>query len=257
MRWPVLQQFFSRKFSNSVLVFLLLAATAFTTTVNANTATKSGAVPKKLFDVELGKIYRLPNQNELNHGDLPVARMTGANRFLGMGLHFYFQPRRPYDLFPFVEEREKPGDKYFKTSFRLYLMPVIPASAKTLADLDKSKSTDHEVVVIEWSHLRKDNEKTPKKMHEDYYWTQNLCKTFEADLGIKPKITDVWNPENAQNGADVFYSCTFSEGDREFEVSSLLGRRVSLNFNKEIFKVKDAAVETQLRKLQAPSVRPY
>lgn len=47
-------------------------------------------------------------------------------------------------------------------------MPVIPASAKTLADLDKSKSTDHEVVVIEWSHLRKDNEKTPKKMHEDY-----------------------------------------------------------------------------------------
>lgn len=106
---------------------------------------------------------RLPNQNELNHGDLPVARMTGANRFLGMGLHFYFQPRRTYDLFPFVEEREKPGDKYFKTSFRLYLMPVIPASAKTLADLDKSKSTDHEVVVIEWSHLRKDNEKSPEK----------------------------------------------------------------------------------------------
>ena len=183
--------------------------------------------------------------------------MTGANRFLGMGIHFYFQPRRTYELFPFAEKRENPEDKYFTTPFRLYLMPVIPASTKSLQDLEKSSAADFEVVIIEWRQLMTDAGTTPDARHSDYYWAQNLCKTFEADLGIKPKLTDMWYPKSSPNGANAAFVCTFAQGNRELKVSSFLGREVSLRFNQEVINAKEATVETQVRRLHAPAIRPY
>lgn len=235
---------------------LVLAITAFTC-VNAETTTYSGGVPKSLFGVELGKTYRVPNKKDHTHGDIPVRRMTGANKFLGVGVHFYFQPLRTYKEFPFVERREKPKDKYFPSSFRLYLLPVIPTNVKTLQDFENSAELEFEVMVIEWRETSRSNVRSTKKVHEDYFWAKDLCDTFEADLGVKPEVLDVWYSEKESQSKSTFYSCTFEEGDRRLMVNSSFGPSVTLNFQDEFYESKNTTVETQLHKLRAADIRPY
>lgn len=215
---------------------------------------KAKGVPTQLFGVELGKAYGVPG-SDFTKSALPIGRFTGAQQVLGHGTHVYFQPAKPYTAFPYIEER-KSGEQFFTTSYRLYVLPVVPKDAKTVADFNDAKATDYEVLLIEWREPNEDRPDTKK--NEDYAWAADMCKTFEADLALKPKVIEQWVPPGDK--ATVLgsaYSCTFTEADRELEVSSLFGRTVKLSLTNAAMKAKADGFELAVRKLVAPAIRPY
>lgn len=200
------------------------------------------SVPTQLFGVTLGGIYDVGSGEKGDVGDLPVARFAGMNTFLGNGVHYYFRPKTDHKAFPYVEKREKPSDKYFATSFRLYLLPVIPSTVKSEEELAKT-STKWEVATIEWS----DDAKTKEAA---YYWARDLCETFKVDIDSAPQVSDDLETHSC--------SCAFSSGPREFTVQNLgVMRIVNLSFTREVFDRKDGAVETILRRIKANAIRPY
>ena len=196
-------------------------------------------VPKQLFGIELGGIYDVADETKT--GDLPIKKFAGMQRFLGQGIHYYFQPIIDSKAFDYVERKGKPEDRYFKTSFRLYLLPVIPSSIKSNSDFETT-DIKWEVTTIEWSNKARTEEAA-------YYWAIDLCKTFTVDIAIEPEITDLYDLK--------LYECTFSAGDREFKVSSNHTRSIALSFDRKIFDRKNDAVEKILRKLEANEIRPY
>ena len=216
-----------------LIAFILL-------TSSLSLAEESRGVPKKLFGISLGGIYKLGDPETNNFGNIPVKKITGLQKFLGEGIHCYFQPKEEYKSFEYVEKRKKPEDRFFETSFRLYLLPVIPSTIKTIEQLDLPKE-NWEVTAIEWSRPAKTEEKA-------YYWAMDLCKTFKADISVSPEIDD---------DHKEWYACTFSFGDREFRVSSFLSGSVELSYKREVFEAKNEAVDKVIRKLQAEKIRPY
>lgn len=204
-------------------------------------AEETRGVPEKLFGITLGGIYDLGNPEASNFGNMPIKKFAGMNRFLGNGIHYYFQPKDDNKFFEYVEKHEKPKEKYFKTSFRLYLLPVIPSSIKTVEQLNKTK-LNWEVSTIEWSN-------DAKTKDDAYYWAIDLCKTFSVDISVKPKTIDQYDSK--------LYECSFATGNREYKVSSSYSRSVQLSFIREVFDKKDAAVDKAIRKLQAQEIRPY
>jgi len=198
-------------------------------------------VPEKLFGVTLGGIYDLGNPEIGDFGDIPVKKFAGINRFLGQGIHYYFQPKENHKFFEYAEKREKPKDKYVRTSFRLYLLPVIPPEITTIDQLNEAK-LKWEVSVIEWSN-------DPKTKDDAYYWAIDLCKTFAVDISVNPEITDHFDSK--------WYECTFSTDDREFKVSSFYSKSVQLSYKKEVSDSKNKSVERAARKLQVNEIRPY
>jgi hypothetical protein len=195
----------------SVVFLLLISSQSF--------AEGPRGVPEKLFGIALGGIYDLGNPEVNDLGNMPVKKFTGMNRFLGNGIHYYFQLKDEHKFFEYVEKRKKPEDKYFETSFRLYLLPVIPPTITTAEQLDQAK-LKWEVSVIEWSN-------DPKTKEDAYYWAIDLCKTFEVDISLKPEITNYYD--------EKWYECTFSTGDREFKVSSSYSKSVQLSYKREVF----------------------
>jgi hypothetical protein len=217
----------------SIFVVLLISSQSWAETPQG--------VPDKLFSITLGGMYDIGNLEMNDFGNIPVKKATGMNRFLGNGIHFYFQPKAEHKVFEYVEKRENPNDKYFKTSFRLYLLPVIPLTIKTAEQLDNEK-LKWEVAVIEWST-------EPKKKDDAYYWAIDLCKTFSVDIPVKPELTD--------NYESKLYECTFTTGAREFKVSSSYSMSVSLSYKRDVFDKKNESVNRIIRKLQAKEIRPY
>lgn len=214
------------------------------------------SVPSKLFEIELGRIYAFKEAN-FTKGGLPIAKFTGAEQsIMGSGTSIYFQPIKQIEAFPYIENK-KPGQEFFSTSYRAYLVPVLPANIKTLEELKGLTTQQYEVGLIEWAEqIGKDRD--GKQQQQDYAWAESLCRTFEADLGIKPEVLDQWRPEGDKTTLlGSFHSCTFKEGDRQLEVNSFPGRRVTLKFTPEVSKAKEEAIEKAVRKLAAPAVRPY
>lgn len=197
-------------------------------------------VPKKLFGIALGGIYNLGNEDG-DAGNLPVKKFAGMNKFLGQGVHYYFQPQVESKFFEYVEKRKKPDDKYFKTSYRLYLLPVIPSSIKTVEELEKTPLR-MEVELIEW-------ENEAKTKDDAYYWAIDLCKTIGVDIAIKPEINDFYKERH--------YDCIFSDDGRKLKISSSFSRSISLSFSRNISKQKEDAVENIMRKLQVKAIKPY
>lgn len=201
----------------------------------------SREVPEKLFGIALGGRYDLGNPEVGNLGDIPVKKFTGMNRFLGYGVHYYFQPKEEHKFFEYAEKRKKPQDKYFESSFRLYLLPLIPSAIKSVDQLNATK-LKWEVLLIEWS-------KNPETKEDAYYWAIDLCKTFAADISAKPKITNYFD--------EKWYECIFSTSNREFKVSSFHSKSVQLSYKREVSDQKDRSVEAVVRRLQAKEIRPY
>lgn len=220
-------------FLYSIFFLLLLSSLSL--------AEESRGVPEKLFGIKLGGLYDIGDLKSKDIGNLPIKKITGEQRFLGRGIHYYIQPKEVYKEFEYVEKREKPEDQYFRTSFRLYLLPVIPATATTMKQLENTK-VNWEVTDIEWSNDAKTEE-------DAYFWAFNLCKTFKADILVEPKIKDYFE--------NKFYECTFSSGDRDFKVSSAYSRTVSLSYKQEVFETKNGRVDQIIRKLEAGEIRPY
>jgi hypothetical protein len=66
-----------------------------------------------------------------NFGNVPVNKATLIKNLVPvfLGIDYYFKPRNEYNIFEYSEQREEPNDKYFKTSFHLYMFPVITFGA--------------------------------------------------------------------------------------------------------------------------------
>jgi hypothetical protein len=198
-------------------------------------------VPQKLFGIAVGGIYDIESSDTQNPDGVPMKKFTGSYKFLGSGTHYYFEPKIKNKNFPYKENKKKPGDKYFETSYHLYIFPIVPPTITNYEDF-KTEKVKWEVASIEWSD-------EPKTKDEAYYWAIDLCQTFSADISVKPTIQDFAEAKS--------YECTFASGDREFVVSSFYGKRIKLGFNDKVFKVKNEAVETTMRKIQANEIRPY
>lgn len=227
-----------------------LAALVFVVVAHgANGETKSKRVPAKLFEVEL-KTYRFTDGG-FTKSDLPVAKITGVEE-AGNAKHLFFQPRKVYEMFPYVEHRKKPDDVYFETSFHMYIMPVLPVGAKTLDELKEQKDWEYDVLRLDWSQLRDVQSDEKKRRSEDYQWAQSLCKIFEVDLGVKPVISDSF-----MDSKFAYYSCTFADGTRVLKVSSFIGREVELEYSKKVNDAKVKTFESKMRRLLAPAIRPY
>jgi hypothetical protein len=203
--------------------------------------TSSTGVPRRLFGITLGGIYDV-GDGQNNLGDLPVAKYAGSQTFLGHGIHYYFKPKSENKAFPYIEKRKKADDPFFETSFRLYLLPVIPSTIKTNKELENAK-LKWQVATIEWSD-------SANSQDEAYFWAADLCKTFQMDLGLKPTVIDKYDMK--------WHICSFSSGDREFSVQNLQALKlVELAFKHGVLERKDKAVESRLRKLRANEIRPY
>ncbi|MDP9360532.1 MAG: hypothetical protein M3P29_03680 [Acidobacteriota bacterium] len=210
-------------------------------TVSLQAQTTPKGVPTKLFGVTLGSVYDV-GDGANNFGDLPVARFAGMRTFLGHGVHYYFKPKSENKAFPYIEKKKRPDDKTFETSYRLYLLPVIPPTTKTVDQLEHQKQK-WEVATIEWSD-------TAETKDDAYYWAIDLCETFQMDIGSKPVVID--------NHATKWHKCIFASGNREFSVSNLQDMRiVELAYKHDVLERKDKAVESVLRRLRADQIRPY
>jgi len=215
------------------IIFLFFSALSF--------AEEPRGVPEALFEIKLGGVYDVGDSENKQHGNIPIKKFTGMNRFLGNGIHYYFEPKKEYKIFKYIEKRNKPEDQYYETSFRLYLLPVVPSSITTKEQLENAK-LNWEVTVIEWS-----NDAIAKE--DAYFWAIDLCKTFEVGISVKPEITDSFD--------EKWYQCIFSSGDREFKVSSSLPRSISLSYKKDVWEAKNNAVDRFIRKLKLDEIRPY
>jgi hypothetical protein len=209
-------------------------------------AKEKGSFPESLFEVKLGGIYTIGQEKGVGQkkdvGTMPVKEFKGMKQFLGSGIHYYFKPLKEYKAFKYIEKLKDPNDAYFETSFRLYLLPVIPSTIKNVEELiiDKLK---WEVAVIEWS------DKTDKK-EDSYFWAIDLCKSIRIDLEREPEITDDYDLK--------IYRCKFTEGHKQLEIQSLDHLKLfSLKYPKSVFDKKNEAIDTIIRKIQMNAIKPY
>lgn len=208
----------------------------------ASPAWAAGArdVPEQLFGITLGGRYVTgrPERDEL--GDLPVRKFTGMKRHLNCGVAYFFQPIDADPRFPYAEKHEKPQNRYFETSFRLILLPIIPATIKTLAQLDSAR-LHWEVAAIDWVDQ-------PKSWEDAYTWASDVCKSFRAQLTTTPAIAD-------QREAGI-YECTFAAGARELRIGSIYGKGLHLGFTQDELEKKIQSVDKTIRGLRAQSIGP-
>jgi len=199
-------------------------------------------VPTALFGVGLGSIYEYPPDSADDNavGSFPVRRLVSERRSVHKGLSLYFEPLTENKAFPFREIVQEDGAKRV-TSYRLHVFPVIPPGATTLAALQEN-NLPQKVNMIEWSLGGPE-----PRDGDDYSWARNLCRSTEADLGTKPEITD-----SADSGV---YRCIFASGDRELEITSIIGQTVQLSFRAAVSDQMDSEVNTRLRRLELEELR--
>lgn len=197
----------------------------------------STPVPKSLFGVELGQVFTATRENPT--GSLSIKQWTGSKRFLGAGLHYYFEPLKKYKAFEYLEKNE--GDsEYYETSFALYNFQIIPENIKDLSELESLETSDFLVSKIYWQ-VPFDDDST------GYYWALDLCQVFASDLRVEPKILNMSSIKD--------YQCIFSEEDRELTVWSF--GLVSLKYVKEKFDRLNDKFQSQIDKLRANEIKPY
>lgn len=198
---------------------------------------KSRDVPKELFGVKLGAIYKIGEGTKDNFGTLPIKKMRGSEVSFGIGYHLYFEPLKENNAFPYKEKKKNSTDEYFTTSHHLYFLPILPTSIKSEEQLNAYKIDEVEIASVDWSDY-KENEDSA------YFWISDICKTFSADIAVKGEFSDDYK--------NKFYSCKFNSGERQLEANNL-GNMVifKLSFNKETLDKKTEAIDTFVRKIRA------
>lgn len=216
-----------------LLLILLLLPTIISCTLAV------GDVPKELFGIKLGSIYDFTKVTRESVDKFPIKQFTGSNQFLGKGTHFYFEPLKENNYFPYTEKKKKENDRFFETNYRLYLLPVIPDSIKTFEELSSSK-LDMEVSVIEWSDKKKDE-------REAYFWVKEMCKTFSSDIKTKPETLD--------NYEIKLYFCKFKKDNRLLKIDNFNDSvYFTLQYDEEYFNKKNGGVDEKVRKLKAKDI---
>ena len=202
---------------------------------------EAGDVPKELFGIKLGSIYDFTNVTRESVGNLPIKQFTGTEQSFGIGTHFYFVPLKESKYFPYTEKKKTGNVKFFNTSYRLYLLPVIPDSIKTIEELSTSKF-DMEVALIEWSDEKKDKE-------EAYFWAMEMCKIFSSDTKTKPEILDNYEFKTHP------YDCKFKKDNRMLRINNMSNSvYFSLQYDKEFMDKKTEQIEEKIRKLKLKDI---
>lgn len=202
---------------------------------------KDEKFPVELFGLEVGKKYKLGTMENNDYGNLPIKKMTGIERFLGRGFHLYFQPIKEHSRFEYIENKQKPDDKYFSTSFHTYFLPVIPNDIQNMEELqNKLSSFEVQLIKVNWSKNFNNNE-------DAYFWAADLCQTFKSYLGYENENIDYYK--------DKWRSCTFRSGEIVLEISNISSRSdFSLSIDKKQFEILEKAVDETIRRLEAKKI---
>lgn len=227
----------------------LILAICFAVISSPVVAQGTAPLPTKLFGITLGSIFEIDATKDVDSKNFPIKEFRGINRFLGQGAHFYFEPLSTNSSLPYAEKKKQDSDKYYRTSYRLYLLPIVPDKAKSITEFYES-IRNWEVTAITWEEIDLkreqfaiDSKEEKDARNADYNWAFRLCKTFEAEFVIKPKTSDFINSNT--------YACKFTQDDRTFEVSSIYKKSLRLSFRRDIADKKDADITTSIRQLQA------
>ena len=81
------------------------------------------SVPTKLFGIELGTLLEAEPSKEIPAAKIPAKAFRGLDSGWGHGAHYYFEPISVNPALPYQEDKIKPSDDFYKTSYRLYLLP--------------------------------------------------------------------------------------------------------------------------------------
>lgn len=205
--------------------------------------------PTKLFGVTLGETYFFDPQAPDDHGDFPVSKIAGFEKFLAPGITFFFKPNKEYKGFSYTEEdggKEHPECKKCKTTFSMYVLPDIPDSILTSDQLAKAK-IGFKPISISWRSLELRNAKNDKH----YWWAYELCHIFEVDINIKPEVIDIKK--------DNSYMCSFYSDKKmlRVEANSVYGQEVSLSYDSDTEMALDKSFSNRMLKFQANEIRPY
>jgi hypothetical protein len=222
-------------------IFLLLAGVAL--------AGERREVPHELFGVPLGAIVSADPAAEDRLLGLPGIEVKAAEKFLGQGIHVYFKPSKEYAGFPYSEWSSDPSNRFPRTTFRLYLLPIIPENITTseqLAELTNSEDLEFEIALIEWRR-----EPEGETADREAYWdARRLCATFSLDFSVKPEFRNDWDWHK--------YQCDFTQGDRLFSIVGQFGAtQVSVQYREEIAEGKQNALEDKFKRLELERIRPY
>jgi len=199
-------------------------------------------VPTELFGIAIGKAYSIGEPENGDLSNFPVKKFAGIRKFMGSGVSYYFQPIKANPAFEYIEKRELPENKYFATSFRAYIYPVIPPDIQSMKALDQIwMKLKHQVTLVEWS-------KDMPNEDDAYYAAMDWCATFKATISVDPKITDL-------SPGTRWYSCEFTSGDRVLEARNVgKGVYVALRLRKDISDKINADVEERVRSLQGKAL---
>lgn len=192
-------------------------------------------VPTELFGFTLGKVYNLGGLNLDNVGEFPIKKFTGMQ-----GEHLFFQPIKHDEIFEYKELRKKPSDKYFKTTFAVYTIPLIPESVTSMEELEKLEVDKFEIGSIQWADNKKDEQ-------AGYWWVDDLCATMSAGLNVKAAIN--------KDYLKLRYECVFKEKERDLVIKNIGDRVIfKLEFNRKIGRGKINARSDFIRRLKAKRI---
>jgi hypothetical protein len=234
----------------NIIAFVMLGLSALA----CGTVIAQGAapVPTKLFGIELGALLDVNSDKSILPEQIPAKAFRGGTGTIGHGLHYYFEPITVNPALPYKEEKTTPSDEFYKTSYRLYILPIAPKGAKTIEEFGKA-ITKWEVLAINWEELEvqrnsysRDSKEEKEARRSDYWWALSLCKTFTAEFAVKPEIVDVFDSH--------LYVCRFTQSDRTLEVSSSYQKSLSLALRRDLADKKNQDFDTAVRQLQAREI---
>ncbi len=193
--------------------------------------------PASLFGIGLGDVYEYAAFGAEGSavGSFPMKRLISARRSLHRGASLYFEPLTENADFPFREVAQGDGAAPIATH-RAYVFPVLPDNLLTLTE-PEMRNLPQKVYMIEWSDGHEQAQDA-----SNYAWAAQLCQSLEAELRIVPVLTD-----RADQG---IYRCLFSSGDRELEVTSVLGRTIQLSFTDAIETAMESEVYSKIRRAE-------
>jgi hypothetical protein len=216
------------------------------------------SMPTKLFGVELGAHYKIDEDGFLVGAPIEaVTKFARSGHWSGLGFYCWFKPNKEYDDYKYVEWY-KEGNQDFKTSFRLYLLPVITDASGYLA-ASSVQDIELEVARIEWSNIHpvflNESERQQAEQHAERNrnidwlgWANNLCENIAVDLEM---------PNNLRGSEDTRY-CNFEKDGRDLEVEGWNdGGKIVLEYSHEVLSAKHAELEKLLRKAKMKQSRPY
>lgn len=210
-------------------------------------------VPNKLFGIQLGKHYEIGNGIDSN-GNMPIKKFNGIEKFLGEGIHYYFQPIKEYKAFKYFEKKKTTKSNFHSSSFSLYLFPVIPKDVNSIDKLESSVKY-WEVAGIRWSDIgsEKENIGREERKQNNYNWAKELCKTFQLDIKQEAKILDY----NEETILYEWYQCKFTYDGRTFKIDGSHNKSISLDYDKAKFNEKHKEIRDKIRQINLNEIRPY